>query len=325
MSTLGPENDEAVVQQAWRDGALQQALFDQLEEGIYIVDLNRRILYWNAGAEEITGYLMQEVAGHFCHGDLMMHCDAAGKGLCGDGCPLSAVMHDGRPREATVFLRHRHGHRLPVHVRARAIFDSNGDVIGAVEVFEEAKALERTEMRLLQMHGCLDRLTNVATREYGEMRLKHALETLTTFGIPFGWLAVELDQLESLEHRYGHGMVDTALKMVARTLDGNVGALDSVTYWERGQFRIEVHSCWREGPGALAEKLIALVRTSNLEWWGDPVRVTISIGGGMSAVGDTREALEARATGALANCRASGGGHAAVVHFDSDPAEPGHE
>ncbi len=42
--------DEKIVEQALRDGAMQQALFDQLEEGIYIVDRSRRILYWNAGA-----------------------------------------------------------------------------------------------------------------------------------------------------------------------------------------------------------------------------------------------------------------------------------
>jgi PAS domain-containing protein len=49
--------DEKTVEQALRDGPMQQALFDQLEEGLYIVDRSRRTLYWNAGAEEITGYL----------------------------------------------------------------------------------------------------------------------------------------------------------------------------------------------------------------------------------------------------------------------------
>jgi PAS domain S-box-containing protein/diguanylate cyclase (GGDEF)-like protein len=308
------ENANTLVDQALQQGELQRAVFDQLEDGVYMVDRNRRIVYWNSGAEEITGYLAHEVAGQFCHADLMMHCDATGKGLCGAGCPLSAVMQDGRPRESSVFARHRHGHRVPVHLRSRAIFDSDGHVIGAVEVFKQVTTPERTEMRLLQAHNCLDRLTNVATRQYGEMRLAHALEALRAFGIPFGWLAVELDQIDELERRYGHGMIDTALKLVARTLDANAGPLDLVTHWERGEFRIEIHSCWREGPAALAERLVDLVRSSNLEWWGDPVRVSISIGGGTSLPADTREALETRAAQALANCRAGGGGRAAVWH-----------
>lgn len=323
----GPDSnaEDAVVEQALRAGELHRAVFDQLEEGIYIVDRNRRILYWNSGAEEITGYLAHEVTRQFCHGDFMMHCDAGGKAMCGAGCPLSEVMLDGRPREALLFLRHRHGHRVPVHVRSRAIYGASGHAIGAVEVFEEIKGQEHVEMRLLQTYGCLDRLTNVASRQYGEMRLAHALEALKIFGIPFGWLAVELDNIDALEHRYGHGVIDSALKMVARTLNGNVGAPDAVTYWERGEFRIEVHSCWREGPGALAERLVALVEACNLDWWGDPVRVTVSIGGGTSLPGDTRQALEARANAALASCRASGGNCATVRSSDDEIFQSGEE
>jgi diguanylate cyclase (GGDEF)-like protein/PAS domain S-box-containing protein len=318
---------DAVVQQAMRDGELHKALFDQLEEGIYIVDRSRRILYWNAGAEGITGYLMHEVAGQLCHGDLLLDCDAEGMApdseRNNEGHQLTAVMLDGRPREGTVFLRHRQGHRVPVHLRSRAIHDSEGIVVGALEVFKEVKAQARVEARILQEHGCLDQLTRVATRTYAEMRLKQALEALRTFGIPFGWLMVELDDVDQLEQRYGHGMVEAAVKLVARTLDGNLGALDLLSYWDRGQFRIEVHSCWRDGPAGLAQKLVGLARASHLEWWGDRLQVTVSIGGGMGGGGDSEETLEARAAGALANCRASGGNRAAVVHFEGDVPEAG--
>jgi len=230
-------------------------------------------------------------------------------------------MLDGKPREGTVFLRHRQGHRVPVHLRSRAIHDSAGTVVGAMEVFEEVKAQARVEARILQAHGCLDQLTGVATRKYGELRVEQALEALQAFGIPFGWLMVELDEVDQLEHRYGHGMIEAAVKMVARTLDGNLGALDLLSYWNQGQFRIEVHSCWREGPAGLAQKLVGLVRASHLEWWGDRLQVTVSIGGGMSGHGDSEATLEARASAALANCRASGGDRAAVVHFEGETRE----
>ena len=45
-----------IVEQALRDGDLYKLLLDQMEEGIYIVDCDRRIGYWNGGAERITGY-----------------------------------------------------------------------------------------------------------------------------------------------------------------------------------------------------------------------------------------------------------------------------
>jgi hypothetical protein len=51
--------------------------------------------------------------------------------MCGKRCPLKGVMADGAPRECTFFLRHRQGHRLPVHVRSRPIHDAGGAIIGA--------------------------------------------------------------------------------------------------------------------------------------------------------------------------------------------------
>jgi diguanylate cyclase (GGDEF)-like protein len=308
MSQQDPEAEDAVLAQALRDGELHKALLDHLEAGIYMVDRSRRIVYWNRGAEQISGYLAQEVAGHFCQGDLLMHCNSAGLGICGKGCPLSAVMLDGKPREQSLFLRHRHGHRVPVHVRSRPIYDSAGAIVGAVEVFEQLTAPATIDRRALQAHGCFDPLAEVANRPYGEFKLGQAVDTLRGFGIPFGWLAVELDDVEKLEHCYGHGLVDAAVKMMARTLDSNLGPLDSVTRWGRAEFRIEVHSCWGQGLGDLIGKLLVLARASNLEWWGDPVRVTVSIGGVMAEPEDSAESLEARATGMLANSRAGRGG-----------------
>jgi diguanylate cyclase (GGDEF)-like protein len=214
-------------------------------------------------------------------------------------------MFDGMSREHVFFLRHRHGHRIPVQVRARAIYDSAGAIIGAVEVFEQLTAPAAIDRRALNEHGCLDPLAEVANRAYGEFKLGQAVDIMRAFGIPFGWLAVELNDVEKLERGFGHGLVDAAVKMMARTLDSNLGPLDSVTRWGRTEFRIEVHSCWGQGLGDLTAKLLALARASNLEWWGDPVRVTVSIGGVMAEPGDSSESLESRVAGVLAKSRSA--------------------
>lgn len=303
MSTLNSDKNDPVVEQALRDGELHKELLDHLDAGIYMVDRNRRILYWNRGAEQISGYLAQDVAGHFCQGDLLMHCDSGGRCMCGKGCPLSSVMFDGKPREHVFFLRHQHGHRIPVHVRSRAIYDSAGAIIGAVEVFEQVTAPAAIDRRALEAHGCLDPLAEVANREYGEFQLAHAVDALERFGIPFGWIAVELNDVEKMEHSFGHGLVDAAVKMLARTLDSNLGPLDSITRWDRTEFRIEVHSSGGPGLGDLTLKLLALARASNLEWWGDPVRVAVSIGGVMAGPGDSATSLEARVAAMVAKSR----------------------
>ena len=307
------DSEQRVVRCALEDGELHKKLLDQLDTGIYIVDLERRILYWNGGAERVTGYLTHEVTGQFCHGDLLMHCDQEGNVLCGTLCPLKGVLQDGRKRECTVFLRHRHGHRVPVRVRSSPIRDPGGMIIGAVEVFDEASAPARHAIWQLQEFGCLDELTGAAHRRYGEMRVRHALEGLNEFRIPFGWLRIGLDGNEGFEHRYGQGIIDAALKTIAGTLDGNLGSLDVLTRWTRAEFRVEVHYSSRLELAELAERLVTLVRMSALEWWGDRLRVTVSIGGATAEHGDSLDALEARVASVFESCRAGGGDRAAIA------------
>ena len=92
-------------------------LLDSLFDGVYFVDLDRRITYWNAGAERISGYLRSEVVGSCCADNLLRHIDTEGHKLCQDGCPLAATMRDGKTRESSVYLHHKFGHRVPVLVR----------------------------------------------------------------------------------------------------------------------------------------------------------------------------------------------------------------
>jgi PAS domain-containing protein len=44
-----------------------EKLLENLYDGVYFVDCDRRILYWNKGAERISGYSAGEVIGRYCH------------------------------------------------------------------------------------------------------------------------------------------------------------------------------------------------------------------------------------------------------------------
>ncbi len=100
---------------------LADELLGSMTEAVYAVDRDRRIMYWNTAAAELTGYSAAEVVGRRCQDNLLNHVDEAGRQLCGGACPLLATVQDGRTREALVFLQHRDGHRLPVAVRAAAL------------------------------------------------------------------------------------------------------------------------------------------------------------------------------------------------------------
>ncbi|MFN3535085.1 MAG: PAS domain-containing protein, partial [Desulfatiglandales bacterium] len=93
-------------------------ILDALSDGVYFVDKERRITFWNNGAERLTGYSADEVLGKSCADNLLMDVDDNGKELCTSGCPLEAVIRDGHMREADVYLHHKFGYRIPIHIKA---------------------------------------------------------------------------------------------------------------------------------------------------------------------------------------------------------------
>ncbi len=313
MRGSNPEGDDPVVQHALRDQTLHKALLDQLDQGVCIVNRDYRILYWNPAAERISGYLAHEVAGQSNHGDLFLHCEDYDALLGGQVGRRPDAPLDGKAQENVLLLLNREGYRVLVYVQSRAIRDWNGATIGSVEVFEEVMSVSRRGVREYEALGCADASTRAANRKYGEMIVRHALEALNAFEIPFGWLRVGLDAREDLDRSFGHGMVEAAVKMVAVALDRNLGSQDMLARWDGVELRVLVNRCARSELAAAAERLCLLVRASSLEWWGDRLHVTVSVGGATAEPGDTLESLDARASEVFDGCRASGGDRAAVA------------
>lgn len=288
---------------------LLAALLEEMDGGIYIVDGERRILYWNRGAEKITGYLAQQVIGRPCQSDLLMHCDLEGKVLCGSGCPLAGVIEDGAPREVTVYLRHRDGHRLPVHVRARPLRDSQGHIVGVLELFEPAVAPGRGRLRLETEPPA------PVTREYAEWELAHALAALRRFGHRAAWVGVELDHAGEWEHRFGPGFLEAAMLRVAETLDANLGSRDLLVRWSRTGFRILLSQPEPLQAAEVGRKLTMLVRASTVPWWGDACTVTVSVAAAEATDEDSVESLEGKVRELLKLCQVHGG-DCAEPHLD---------
>ena len=116
---------------------LYHAILDNLYDGVYFVDRDRKITYWNKGAERITGYPAAEVVGSRCFDNILMHVDGHGTLLCKELCPLAATMLDGVERTADVYLQHKDGHRVSVNVRITPLRNEGGAVTGGVEVFTD--------------------------------------------------------------------------------------------------------------------------------------------------------------------------------------------
>jgi len=281
------------------DGAYRAAL-EALPTGAYVVDRERRILLWSAGAEELTGYLRQEVIGRPCADDLLMHCDESNTVLCGQGCPLQQTLCDGRSRTADLFLLHKDGLRIPVTVHAAALRNEHGSIVGAIECFERRLVLPASDPRLHQprQDSTMDPDTGLPDHTATEASLGSYLEAYRTSPVPFGALLLEPDGLEHLRHTAGRVAVDAVLRATGNTLAANLGPADMVGRWFGDKFLAVVTGCTETVLVQVADRLNRVVQMERVPWWGEQLKVTLSIGGTVVQTADTVPILIARAEAA---------------------------
>lgn len=117
-----------------------EAVLDAINEGVYVTDMDRRIVYWGKGAERITGWAASDVVGKKCLDDVLCHVDKDGHLLCGkEYCPLHRSMATGQRSTLPiiVFALTRSGGRVPLQVAVAPLLNEAGEITGGVETFRD--------------------------------------------------------------------------------------------------------------------------------------------------------------------------------------------
>jgi diguanylate cyclase (GGDEF)-like protein/PAS domain S-box-containing protein len=283
-------------------------LLDNLHDGVYIVNRNREIVYWNKGAERLTGYAGHDVIGSHCWDNILMHVDDQGNQLCLTGCPLVKVMSSGSPEMAEVFLSHKDGHRVPVQVRATPFINGKGKIVGAVEIFSDntSKITAMQQVQELQAKVFLDPLTGLANRRYVEMNLQGKYDEMLRYGWLFGVVMMDIDNFKDLNDRYGHDCGDEALKVIARTLIHSSRSIDIVGRWGGDEFIAVISNTNAMKIQATAERYRSMVEHSGLPLDGAMLRLSVSAGATVAIPGESLKTVIKRADSLLYASKAAG-------------------
>jgi diguanylate cyclase (GGDEF)-like protein/PAS domain S-box-containing protein len=285
-----------------------KSLLDNLFDGVYFMNLDRCILYWNKGAERITGYSSSEVEGFRCQDNLLMHVDSEGTNLCRNLCPARKTMEEGASAEAEVFLHHKNGHRIPVSVRVSPIHDENGSIVGAVEVFRDnsEKLASLSLIEELQEKAFQDTLTNLPNRRYLDRYLAAKLDEVSRYDWTFGLIFLDIDHFKTINDTYGHDVGDETLKMLSRTLVGCSRSFDTVARWGGEEFVVAVANVDRSKLRRITERYRRMVESSTVTAGDTTLRLTISLGATLARKDDTLDSLLKRADGLMYQSKLAG-------------------
>ncbi len=286
-----------------------EKVLDSMQDGVYFVNQERKITYWNEGAERLAGFAAREAIGKHCCDDLMGHVDEAGKSLCANGCPLTSVMRDGQPRMAEFFLRHKNGHRVPVSVRVVPMRNSAGNIVGAAEVFSDSGMKSKFENRISELERIAfrDALTGLPNRRHIELKVEQGLQDHQRMGRLYGLLMFDVDRFKHVNDNYGHEVGDTLLKAVGETVLRGLRPADIVGRWGGEEFLVLAPDVDALALGDLAERCRVLIGKSSITAGASRVSVTASIGATVLSHSDCAESAIGRADELMYQSKRSGG------------------
>ncbi len=276
-----------------------QALLENLNSGVYFVDFDRKITYWNKKAEEITGYKQEEVIGKGCKDKFLLHINEEGKQCCDDPelCPIMKTQITKSPYETNLYFKHRDGYRVLVHIKAFPVFDENQDIIGAIEIFYDDKEKNELSLRIQELEklALIDSLTKIANRRLIEITLSSRLNEFRRLGWQFGLLFIDIDHFKKVNDQYGHEVGDRVLKMVANTLLRNARSFDLVGRWGGEEFIVILPYMNEKRLYSVARKFKDLIFQSNLVVNSKLLNVTVSVGATLVRKKDTLKTIINRA------------------------------
>jgi diguanylate cyclase (GGDEF)-like protein/PAS domain S-box-containing protein len=279
------------------DKKFTEILLNHVQDGIYFVDQSCKIFFWNTGAEQITGHESSSVTGKKCSDNIISPVDESGKNICEEDCPVRQALSDGQTHQMEAYLQHKEGYRLPVAIKAFPLFGEEGEIIAAVETFNEIspKFIMPQQKRELAHMQLLDPLTEVGNQRFLEIHIQTRLEEIKKYRIPFGLLYLDVDHLKEVNDSFGNPAGDKVLRSVAQTIGNNIRFFDLVGRWESDEFLVVVLNVDENKLDYVGNKIRLLIENSNITIDANLVRVTVSVGGTIASRVDSFDGLTTRA------------------------------
>ncbi|HUN87498.1 MAG TPA: PAS domain-containing protein [Terriglobales bacterium] len=250
-------------------------ILESLPVGVSVVDLNRRILFWNAAAEHITGHLAQEVIGRACRDEVLAHCGALGTPVCsGSSCVLACTLRSHQSVEASLFARHKDGHRVPVRVKSLPLYNPGGEIEAIAEVFElqhSPAALGSNHEPGPEANDGLNLPSIGASEAYLHMRLEAPGQS--------GIFIVAIEDIRELARQRGLEMVHTMMRALVQTLGEILEMAHFIGRWHNRSLLIVVPGVSPPMFTELLAQLRGLSNSLSVLWWGDRIASTVSVRG----------------------------------------------
>jgi diguanylate cyclase (GGDEF)-like protein len=162
----------------------------------------------------------------------------------------------------------------------------------AGEALAQASMATQVENRLMKRRQdelmrrvATDALTGVKNRAAFDERLVEELERSQRSNKPLTLLMCDLDGFKMFNDRHGHQAGDLMLRAAASAILGAARRIDIVARYGGEEFAIVAPQCGFDGAAAMAERVRRAVKETSVEWHGQTLGLTVSVGAAVTGGG----------------------------------------
>jgi len=125
-------------------------LLDNIADGVFTVDREWRITYFNRAAERITGIPHQQAIGQHCF-------DVFHANICQTACALRRTLESGKEIiDLPINIVNHKGETISVSISTAILRDQQGNIVGGVETFRDLSAIEELRKELSKQYSFED-------------------------------------------------------------------------------------------------------------------------------------------------------------------------
>ncbi|MFC4157896.1 putative bifunctional diguanylate cyclase/phosphodiesterase [Chitinimonas lacunae] len=219
--------------------------------GVVLLDTAGLVLDVNPAAEAMVGWEADQLRGQHCE---LFVWNIDGTSLLPDLLPH---LHDEGRWSGEAYVRHHHGHTLPVRLHLQLIAPGYGHDGCCVAVFCDLSR-SRMDQSLITQLTRFDTLTGLPNWEAVQERLQ---QLLTTTPVPsaVAVLLLDLDRFKAINDAMGQVVGDCIIESLASRLVWCAGSEAMVARRSGDEFCLVLPSADAEAAGQLAERVLALV------------------------------------------------------------------
>ncbi len=117
------------------DDNLKDHILESIGEGVFTVDKNFKINFFNKAAEKITGFEREEVLGRFCKHVFRSK-------LCFTDCPIAlALKSKSTIYDFESFIHTKEGPKKPIRMNSAVLYNDEGEPTGGIISFRDISEL----------------------------------------------------------------------------------------------------------------------------------------------------------------------------------------